>query len=108
MSYILASVFLNALAQVAMKVASQKVISFREIMSNGALLIAGTLYIVSIFLWLKGLSGVNLSKAYPFQSLGYLLVFALSFGFLHEKISLIQVVGLLIICVGIIVIGFAK
>jgi drug/metabolite transporter (DMT)-like permease len=108
MSYILLSVCLNAFAQIAMKMASQKPLSLRELMNNGALLIAGFLYVVSIFLWLKGLSGMNLSKAYPYQSLGYLLVFGVSVGFLHEKISTIQVLGLFIICLGILVLGFAK
>jgi drug/metabolite transporter (DMT)-like permease len=91
-----------------MKLASQRELSFRNMISNIPLFWAAALYIVSILLWLKGLSGISLSRAYPYQSLGYLLVFGLSYYFLNEKFSLVQIVGLLVICAGILILSFAK
>lgn len=99
---------LNAIAQIAMKMASQKELSIRNMLGNVPLFWAGALYMVSILLWLKGLSGSSLSRAYPYQSLGYLLVFGLSYFLLNEKVSFVQIVGLLVICTGILILSFAK
>jgi multidrug transporter EmrE-like cation transporter len=108
MIFIISSVALNAIAQIAMKMASQRELSIRNLLGNIPLFWAAALYMVSILLWLKGLSGSSLSRAYPYQSLGYLLVFGLSYYFLNERISLLQIVGLLVICTGILILSFAK
>ena len=108
MIYVITSVILNAFAQLAMKMASEKIASFKQLISNIPLIIAGLLYLLSIAFWLKGLSGISLSRAYPYQSLGYIIVFALSFVFLNEKFSNIQFVGLAVICCGIAILGVAK
>ena len=108
MIYVLISVVLNAVAQLAMKFASQKELSLKHILSNAPLFWAAMLYLVSILFWLKGLSGIPLSRAYPYQSFGYLLVFALSYYFLQEKFSIVQLLGLFVICFGILILGFAK
>jgi drug/metabolite transporter (DMT)-like permease len=108
MIFIISSVALNAIAQIAMKLASQRDLSVKHLFGNVPLIFAGVLYVISILFWLKGLSGIPLSRAYPFQSLGYILVFGLSFYFLGEKLSWVQIAGLLIICLGIAVLGLAK
>lgn len=108
MVYILASVVLNALAQLAMKLAAGREISLKYIFGNIPLVYAAILYLLSIFFWLKGLSGTPLSRAYPFQSLGYILVFGFSYFLLGEKLSWTQILGLSVICVGILIIGFAQ
>jgi multidrug transporter EmrE-like cation transporter len=108
MIYVILSVVLNAVAQLAMKLASQRELSLKHITGNVPLLFAAVLYLVSIFFWLKGLSGISLSRAYPYQSLGYILVFGLSYYFLNEKFSSVQIMGLLIICFGILILSFAK
>ena len=108
MIYVVFSVILNALAQIAMKLASQKELSVKTLFGNIPLLYAAILYLVSIVLWLKGLSGIQLSRAYPFQSLGYILVFGLSYFILNEKLSVVHLVGLLVICLGIAILGLAK
>jgi len=108
MIFILSSILLNAIAQVFMKLASAKNFEFRSIITNWSLMIAGSCYILSILLWLKGLSGTPLSKAYPLQSLGYILVFATSYFVLKESISFLQILGLLVICLGILILGAAN
>jgi len=108
MIYVILSVVLNAAAQLAMKLASQRELSLKHIAGNIPLFFAAALYLVSIFLWLKGLSGISLSRAYPYQSLGYILVFGLSYYFLNEKFSAAQIFGLFVICFGILILSFAK
>jgi multidrug transporter EmrE-like cation transporter len=108
MIYVFLSVVLNAFAQLGMKMASQKDLSFKGLFGNVPLYFAGSLYLISIFFWLKGLQGMPLSRAYPFQSLGYVIVFGLSYLLLSEKFSGLQIIGLLIICLGIAVLGFSK
>lgn len=106
MKYVLLSVFLNSIAQIAMKLASSKPLDFKSAINNHALWLASFLYVLSIFSWLKGLAQLPLSKAYPFQSLGYVIVFLLSYMILNEKISSFQFLGLVIICFGILILGF--
>ena len=108
MTYVILSVVLNAVAQLAMKLASQKEVSIKHLLGNVPLIYAAILYLVSILFWLKGLSGISLSRAYPYQSLGYILVFSLSYFILNERFSMLQILGLLVICSGILILSFAK
>ena len=108
MIYVILSVFLNSLAQLAMKLASEKISSLKGLLTSPPIYFAGFFYLLSIGLWLKGLAGIPLSKAYPFQSLGYVLVFAMSFFLLGEKISSSQLMALAFICFGILLFGVAK
>jgi multidrug transporter EmrE-like cation transporter len=107
MIFVILSVALNAFAQVFMKQASGRGLSMGSILTNIPLFFAGFFYLISIALWLHGLSKMDLSKAYPFQSLGYVLVFFCSYLFLGEKISVAQLFGLAIICAGILVLGIS-
>ena len=106
MKYVFLSVLLNSIAQIAMKLASSKPLDFKSAISNQALYLASFLYLLSIFSWLKGLAQLPLSKAYPVQSLGYVIVFFLSYLILNEKIGSFQFLGLIIICFGILILGF--
>jgi len=64
----------------------------------------GLIFIGSIF-WLAVLSRVALSYAYPMLSLSYVLVVAASAVLLHEHVSPLRIIGVLIICVGVIVVS---
>ena len=107
MIYVILSVILNSFAQIAMKLASQKELSLKNLLGNIPFYYAGLLYLVSILFWLKGLSGIQLSRAYPFQSLGYVLVFGLSYFIFNEIFSFLQIVGLIVICCGIAILVLA-
>ena len=108
MIFVIGSVFLNAVAQVFMKMASSKSLGLRESVTNYPLITAGILYLVSILMWLKGLSGMSLSQAYPFQSLGYILVFLASYFVFGETIRTWQIIGLVTICLGIAILGVSR
>lgn len=66
------------------------------------LIVLGLVVTVSgTFFWLVTLSRVDLSYAYPFASLNYVLVLVASWLFLGEAPSAVRLVGVLAICSGV-------
>jgi len=53
------------------------------------------------FFWLITLSRVDLSFAYPFASLNYVLILAASWLVLDEQVSLVRLLGVIAICTGV-------
>ena len=66
------------------------------------------LYGISAFLWLIGLSNTPLSIAYPLISLSYIVVVLFSWILFYEKITLLKILGLFIICFGVFLLGKSK
>lgn len=64
-------------------------------------------YAVSIVLWLAVLSRVQVSIAYPFQALGYVFASLVAWRFLGEGMSVLNVLGLALICAGVVVLSRA-
>lgn len=62
-------------------------------------------YAVSILLWMSVLSKVEVSYAYPFLSVGYVLSAVAGYAFFNENISPIRIVGIVVICIGVILIS---
>lgn len=62
-------------------------------------------YAVSILLWMSVLSKVEVSYAYPFLSVGYVLSAVAGYLLFSENITPIRVVGIVVICVGVILIS---
>lgn len=62
---------------------------------------------LGIILWISALSKFELSIAYPFMSLSYILIALLSAVFFHESLPFIKLLGLLLIMVGVACIGLA-
>ena len=62
-------------------------------------------YFIGVFFWLYGLSKVDLSFAFPFVSLSYVLVFLLSWWVLGEELSMLRWTGLCVICLGVLLVG---
>jgi uncharacterized membrane protein len=63
------------------------------------------LYVVSAAIWLIVISAVDLSFAYPFIGITYVMVLVLSKFILKEDVNLIRWIGALIITIGVIVIS---
>lgn len=108
--YLFISVCMGATAQVGLKKGIQGVgpISVATFIPNmGAIffnpyIIGGIfLYGSSLIIWLIVLSRMELSRAYPFVSLGYMITFALGIILLDEKMSYYKIFGLMFIVVGI-------
>lgn len=58
-------------------------------------------FVSSMILWIKVLSNMELSKAYPSVSLSYVIVFVLSIILFHESISPNKLLGLACVSLGV-------
>ncbi|CAN5578330.1 EamA family transporter [soil metagenome] len=65
------------------------------------------LFGISAVFWLVVLSRVDLSVAYPFVGLSYILVVLFARLWLHEPVSLVRWIGVVVVAVGIAIIGFS-
>jgi len=79
-----------------------------SMLSNPWILIAMPLYAGGFILWLIILSKFNLSFAYPFLALSFVLVPLVSLLILDEYISIMRWVGIFVIFSGIVIIGFSN
>ena len=64
-------------------------------------------YVSGTFFWLIALSRVELSFAYPFASLSYVLILGSSWLFLGEAVSLLRLAGVVAICLGVLIISLS-
>lgn len=55
--------------------------------------------------WIGAISKFELSYAYPFMSLNFVLVVLLSFLVFHDTFNWYKILGLVIICIGIVIIS---
>lgn len=109
---ILCSVVVGVVGQLVLKTAMTRVgpLGLRggrasdtafAIAANPTVWIGLSLYGVSMFFWLVGLSRVELGYAYPFISLSYVLILVGSRGVLGEEIGWMRLLGVLAICSGV-------
>lgn len=109
---VISGVILNALAQLLLKMATNKVgvIEVSSTLSIGALstlflqwpMILGLFcYGISLLVWLMALSRVDVTLAYPMLAIGYVLnAFAAQY-FLNEPVSLQRWVAIGVILIGV-------
>lgn len=112
---ILVSVLLNCSAQILMRkgmlvngeVAGMEslVAAIPQMLANLYLWGAMICYAVSIVVWMVVLSKVEVSYAYPFLSIGYVLSAIIGYWWFAESISPIRVAGIVVICIGVILIS---
>jgi len=116
MNYVLiiSSVLLNCLAQVFMRKGMLVVgqVSIASLVNHAVdmflnLWLWGAIacYGVSILLWMIVLSRVQVSFAYPFLSIGYIVAAILGYLWMGETLDVYKISGILIICLGIIVLS---
>ena len=110
--YILLSGTLGVAGQLIMK---QAMLGYKpDLLGPGDLVAAGVLlllnpmvilglavYVSGTFFWLIALSRVDLSYAYPFASLNYILILLASWVLLGEQPSLARIGGVVAISVGV-------
>ena len=115
-TYILVSVILGAVGQLLLKqgMGSMGPLGISIDGLGGLLWKIGTnlyvvsglfIYVLGTLFWLVALSRVELSFAYPFASLSYLVMLAASWGLFHENISLLRLIGTLVIVFGVLIIS---
>ncbi len=110
--YLLAGVLLNATAQLALKAATQRlgVLSPEHgdllqmglrIMLQPAVWAGLFCYALSVVLWIVVLSRTDVSVAYPFLSIGYVVAALAAWLFLGEVLSVQRIVAIAVICIGV-------
>ena len=80
----------------------------QRVFANPWILVAIPLYGAGFLIWLVVLSKLNLSYAYSFLALAYVLVPLFSWWLFKEQIPPLQWAGIFVVCFGLILIGFAK
>ncbi|MDR3113907.1 MAG: EamA family transporter [Treponema sp.] len=113
---ILASVSLNAGAQILMRTGMLKIgeidvsapALFKALpgmVSNGFLWLSLLCYGISIVSWMVVLSRVEVSFAYPFLSIGYIVSTAAGYLLLGESVTPVRIAGIAVICIGVLLIA---
>lgn len=115
MIYIIAliSILLGSIAQYLLKTGmtsisldNNKFIPIiKEAVTNFSLIGGIACYGLSMVFWLYVLSKLELSKAYPLVSLGYVFTLLLGYFLLHESINNYKVFGIVLIILGVIFIA---
>lgn len=114
--YILISVVGGAIGQILLKhgmnqmgpvtLSSNQFLSIIWQMGTNLYVFVGLgIYVLSVIFWLAALSRVDLSYAYPFASLSYLVMLTASWGIFDEKISLMRILGTCVVCIGVLLIS---
>ena len=115
---ILMSVALSAVAQIAFKTGMmqpgvQAALPLLTADWRGPLTIARNLYVLfglvcyatSAGIWLLVLARVNLSVAYPFVGLGFILTMVAGAILFREPVTWLRVVGTLLVCAGVVLVA---
>ncbi|HEE0104266.1 EamA family transporter [Citrobacter freundii] len=112
----LTSVSLNALAQVALRKTMLTIAPLPDaiagylgfaiqLLMNPWFIAGMSCYVLSIGLWMAVLGKVEVSLAYPLLSVGYVITAVIGYFFLKEDINTMRLIGLSLICVGIVFIS---
>lgn len=112
LSLLLTGVLLNALAQLLLKAGTNAVGHFDFSLSNAApvalklalephILGGVACYVLSLVVWIMGLSRVPVSIAYPLLSIGYVLNALAAWYLLGESLSAQRMAGIGLIIVGV-------
>lgn len=109
---LLIGIFLNASAQMLLKAGMDRIGYFEysarniwpitlQVAMNPYIVIGLGCYVVSVAVWLMGLSRVDVSVAYPLLSLGYVFTAVIAYYFLNENVSYLRVIGIFVILFGV-------
>lgn len=112
---IISSVLMSAIGQIMLRkgmsdlsiqlAASSPVAWALRVAQSPAVVLGLALYGGSMVLWLMVLAKVEVSKAYPFMGLGFVITVALGVVALQEKFNMAQGFGCLLVLVGLLVIN---
>ncbi len=61
--------------------------------------------VIASVAWIGAISKFELSYAYPYMSLNFVLVVLLSFWIFTEEINWYKIIGLLVICIGVFIVS---
>ena len=113
---IVISVLLNCAAQLCMKKGMMSIgeisggmqgliAAMPSMIMNGYLWLSLFCYGLSFLLWMVVLSKVDVSYAYPFLSIGYILSAVVGYYAFGENVTPIRILGIIVICIGVVLIS---
>ena len=111
---ILGTVALSALAQVALKLGTEPLKSTAgksaaemvlAVAASPFIWIGLAIYGASVLGWIWVLSKTDVSVAYPFVGLGFVLTAVMGAAFLHENVSPLRIAGTLLVIFGCVLIA---
>lgn len=115
MTYFVAiiSILLGAFAQYFLKLGISTVSQvsdfkwdiFQKIILSSNIWCGMICYGLSLLFWFYVLAHLELSKAYPMVSLGYVVAIFLGYFFLNEPINMLKGIGIILIIIGVIFIS---
>lgn len=109
---ILTGVLLNAAAQLVLKKGMSQIGSIQvdinsiftmvlKVSTNLYVWTGLIFYVISFLVWLMVLSRVEVSYAYPFLSIGYIIAAFVGYVYFGESMTLNKIGGIAIICLGV-------
>jgi multidrug transporter EmrE-like cation transporter len=109
---ILLGVFLNAAAQIFLKIGTKTIGHFEfslenlipitvKALQNPGILGGLTCYVLSVAVWIMALSRVEVSFAYPILSVGYIVVAIAGYFLLEESLGWSRILGIFVIILGV-------
>lgn len=112
MLFLFSSIFLGAFGQILLKLGVNRIgqinlnrnellVTVFHIFTNPWIITGILFFVSSMILWIKVISTMELSRAYPSVSLSYLIVFLVSIILFHETISFEKIIGLLFVSAGV-------
>lgn len=117
MSYVFLSLSIvsNVLGQLLMKYAADRInfdssagtVLIKHMLSSPFVIIGAGFYFLGMVAWLITLSKLELSFAYPFMAISYILVTFASFVLFKEPITTMKIAGILLIFIGVVVLGLS-
>lgn len=109
---ILASVLCSSLAHFVLKLGANALPSTWvwpesgwQVAGNGWLWLGMSLHVSALGLWVLALSKSDLSYAYPFIALGFVLTTLAAAWFLHEPVSMARWGGIVLIVAGVVLVA---
>lgn len=106
------SIFLGSIAQYYLKIAMNRITIeksffdvFSKLFSSIPLYMGLICYALSMVFWLYVLKHIELSKAYPMVSVGYIFTLFIGYFLLGESIPPIRIIGVIVICIGVFLIS---
>jgi multidrug transporter EmrE-like cation transporter len=113
---ILVGVLLNAFAQVLLKKGMLSIGYFefhfqnflpiiKKVTINSYILSGLASYVISVAIWLLVLARAEVSYAYPFLSVGYVVVTLMGYFIFQESLSWMRVIGITVIIAGVLLLS---
>jgi multidrug transporter EmrE-like cation transporter len=77
----------------------------KKVAANSYILLGLGSYVISVAIWLLVLARVEVSYAYPFLSVGYVVVTVMGYFLFQENLTWMRILGISVIILGVILLS---